>query len=109
MAIKIEDSGTIPAITLDHIQFSNINIAISEKPPYRLAITAKCKLYGIDSDGKHYYDSNESHISIADINQYIMNLPTTQQPIAMNAMAKIQEGLGTLAEIDLGYKFVAYE
>lgn len=109
MAIKIQPVGTIPEIQLDHIQYDQLRISVGDEPPYKIALSAKCRLYGVGPDGLHYYDKKVHTINIADVSVYIANLPASKQAKAGEAMAKLQEALGTVAEIYLGLNFETYE
>ncbi len=108
MAIKTEVIKTIPGIDLDHIHFTQTNISISEKAPHRIAISAKVRPYGIH-EGAQFYDKDYQNISINDVHAYIGGLVPADQLKAMQAMAKVQEGLGILAELKLGISFVNVE
>lgn len=108
MAIKVQSQGQIPAVDLEYLQFDQVRISIGSEPPYKIALSAQCRLYGVDSNGRHHYDPKVKSISIGDISVYISNLPDADKLPAMLAMKGIQEGLGVLAEKYFGIDFVEY-
>ena len=105
MAIITEPQGSLPTIQLDRIHFAKTNIAISEEPPYRIAVSAKVRLYGVH-EGVHYYDREYKSINITDLTAYIGGLEPAKQLEAAQALTKVEEGLGKLAELKLGINFV---
>ena len=105
MAIQTEVIKTIPGIDLNHIHFTQTNISISEAAPHRIAISAKVRPYGIH-EGAQFNDKDYMNIAIKDVHAYIGGLEPAKQVQAMTAMAKVQEGLGILAELKLGVNFV---
>lgn len=108
MAIKTTEQGVIPAIILDHIQYSQLNITVSETSPYTIAVSAKVRLYGI-VDGVHHYAQDYQTINITNVSSWIAALEPAQQSKAVTALQKINEGLGTLSEIELNIPFVQFE
>ena len=108
MAIKTVVQGTLPAVSLQYLQFNRIAISTQDTPPYRVAVSAKVRPYGL-VDGVRIYDKDELDISVPDIDALIESLPAGDQPTAAGGMIKLQEALGTLAEFTLGIDFVAYE
>ncbi|RKZ15819.1 hypothetical protein DRQ53_08100 [bacterium] len=108
MAIKTVVQGTLPAVSLQYLQFKRIAISTQDAAPYRVAVSAKVRSYGL-VDGVRVYDKDERDISIADIDAFIEGLPAVDQATAAAGMIKLQEALGTLAEFSLGIGFVEYE
>lgn len=109
MGIKVTSQGTIPSVDLDHLQFSQLRLSVSETTPYRIALSAKCRLYGVDDEGINHYEKDARDINITDMTSFITGLPPADQPGAAQAMQKVQEGLGVLADKYLGISFDKYE
>jgi len=109
MAIKTNIQETIPELDVEYLQFSQMNMSISKKFPYKIALSAKIHPYGKDSEGTHVYTEKEYDISISDMNAFIFSLPPEERTVAVQAMVKIQEALGYLAEKKLGVEFLGYE
>ncbi len=109
MAIKIHSEGTIPAITLDHVQYDQLHITVSRTPPYTISLSAKTVLYGEDTENVHHYKDTVKDINIPDIDAYIATLDAQQQLDAGLALKQVQEGLGKVAEIYHGYAFIEYD
>ena len=105
MAIITESQGTLPGISLDRIHFAQTNISISETYPYKIAISAKIRPYGVH-EGYHYYAKDYKQINITDLTAYIGGLEPAKQLEAAQALTKVEEGLGKLAELKLGINFV---
>lgn len=108
MAIKTASQGTVPALTLDYIQFSKVNIAVSKRDPHTISVNCIVHPYGKDSDGNRHY-VGEQTFAIGDVKQYIGGLDASGQAKAVAAMKKVQEGLGVLAELKLDIPFDSYE
>ncbi len=110
MAIKTDATGSIPAITLDHVQYNQLHVSVSREPPYRTAISAEVQLYGRDADGVRYYKHKpEAPLLIDDMDAFIAALPSADQAEAMQAMADVQRGLGVLYQLKTGVNFVAVD
>ena len=109
MAIKTSSQGTLPAIDLNYIQFSNFQMSVQEKAPHRISVAGKMRAYGV-SGGKKYYSVDVDQLNISDLDGYITNnVPPERQIEAVAAMVKVQEGLGTLASIVKGVTFIGVE
>lgn len=109
MAVKVASQGVIPSIDLDHLQFKQLNIAVSQTSPYRTSVSGKTILYGKDANGTRYYDKTERELSIPDLDAMIAGLSSADQVIAAQAMANVQGGLGVLAQLAQGIEFVAVD
>jgi len=108
MAIKTSSQGTLPAVTLDYIQYSEFNMRVSENAPYNIGLSAKLKSYGIDNSVKYYAKYNDN-MNIPNLDAYIQSLPVDKQTQAIQALGAVQTGLGILASIYLGVDFVGVE
>lgn len=109
MAIKTSSQGTLPAIDLNYIQFSQFNMSVEEKAPHRISVSGKMRPYGV-SGGEKFYAKDVDPLNIADLDDYIANqVPPERQAEAAAAMAKVQEGLGVLASIVKGVDFIGVE
>jgi hypothetical protein len=109
MSIKTCAQCTIPAVVVDRLQFSQVNITVSKTAPYRIAFTATVHPYGIDEGGNHVYSGKEHKIAISDVKTYIETLEGQQQIDAQAAFAEVESGLGKLAELKLGINFESIE
>jgi len=105
MAIQTSSQGIVPAVDLNFLQYSEFNMRVSETAPYNIAISAKVRPYGVVSNVK-YYSLDLKPMNIANLDAYIGSVDPSRQVEAMLAMAKVQEGLGTLASIYLGVDFI---
>ena len=110
MAIKTSAQGSIPAITLDHVQCSEFHVAVQEESPNTVSISAKVKAYGV-ADGVKYYDKKPMRpLSIPNLDAYLSTkVPADRLEEAMQAVVKIQEGQGVLVSIFYGIDFEGVE
>ena len=105
MAIQINESKQIPAIDLKFLQFTNFNLSVARTPPYKISISAKVENYGLDADGKRFYDNDHVDFSDRDVMASIESLSTEQKERAMEALDMIQTGLGIMASIKTEFDF----
>lgn len=96
MAIKTSTQSTIPELKIDRIQFSDVQITVSQSPPYKIGFKAEIHPYGVRQDGSHLYTDCRS-IDIPDVVAFIMTHEGSELATAMGAMVKVQEGLGMLS------------
>ncbi len=109
MAIKTSSQGFIPAVDLNFIQYNEFHMSVSEVSPHNIALTAKLKPYGV-VDGVKYYGGNNKNMVIPNMDAYIATqVPKERQAEAMQAIAKVQQGLGVLASIYLKVDFLGVE
>ena len=102
MAISVNNGSVIPQITLDRLQYRNINIKVNDKPPYTQSVSAQVQFYGLDGDNvRHYENNNIQSINISDMTAFITQLSPSKQAIAVPAMIKLQEALADLAKVVL--------
>jgi len=104
MAIKVSAQGSIPAINLDYIQYTTFKMSVSEVAPYRIAVSAVVRPYGVSGNVKYYAKEN-TNMQIPDLDAFIGSLSPANQAKAAIAMGKVQEGLGELAAqyMNVGY------
>ena len=108
MAIKTSPQGSLPAVTLDYIQYSSFRMSISEKHPFIISISGVIRPYGV-SGGDKYYAKDIINLQIPNLDTFIANLPPAKTAVAAEAMIKVQEGLGELAAAYLDTTFVGVE
>ena len=99
MAIKTTTQGTVPAVTLDRLQFSQVNITANKKPPYKISFSAIVEAYGVDQNGVHVYSGSERKIIIPDVHAFILSKTGQELVDSSTAMQKVQEGFGLLAQV----------
>ena len=110
MAIKTSTQGDLPAVNLDHMQFSEFHMTIGEHPPYTKSVSAKIRAYGLVSGVKYYSKDYMPPLSIANLDTYItVRVPAARKAEAALAMQKVQEGLGVLASIYHNIDFIGVE
>ena len=110
MAIKTGVHGSIPAINLDHVQYSQLNISIKENPPYTVSLSARVKAYGVENGVKYYDKKPLPPMIIQDLDAYMQHeIPNDRKADAAQALADIQKGLGVLASIKYNVDFVGVE
>ena len=110
MAIKTSVQGSLPAVNLDYLQFSEFHMNVGENSPHTKAVSAKIRSYGIVDDVKYYAKDYMPALTIGNLEAYIATkVPDERKAEAVAAMTKIQEGLGVLASIYYNVDFVGVE
>jgi len=109
MAIKTSSQGTIPAVTLEYLQYNEFLMRVSEQPPHKISLTAKLRAYGVDNGEKIYSKDPLSTMNISNLDAYVGGLDPAKQAEALIGITKVQEGLGTLASIFYNLNFIGVE
>jgi len=110
MAIKTGVLGSIPAVDLDHLQYSEFHMVVGENSPHNISISGKLRSYGIDSGIKYYSKDAMLPLNIPNLDAYIVTkVANARKAEAVLALAKVQEGLGILASIYYDIDFVGVE
>ena len=100
MSIKVTTQKIIPQTEIDRLQYSNVSIKVSKEAPYKISFNAIIDPYGVGADGKNIYNNEEKVIKINDIDEFIRSRYGTDEfTIAVEAMKKVQEAFGMLAQL----------
>jgi len=105
MAIQTSSQGTLPAVDLNFLQYSEFNMRVGETAPYTIGISGKLRPYGV-VNGVKYYDKEKKPMNIQNLDAYIQSIDPARQAEAIQAMGAVQQGLGVLASIYFGVDFV---
>ena len=110
MAIKTVVQGSIPAVSLEYLHSTQVNISVSEEAPYRISLSSKVRPYGKTVDGdKIYAKEYLPMLNVTNVDAFVSGLPPADQLKAVQALTKIQEGLGTVYELFYKIDFAGVE
>lgn len=99
MAIQTTSQGNIPAVTIDKLQFTRVNIEVVKSATnHKIKFSATVHPYGVDINGDYVFDGTERKIVIPDMTAFIMAQTGTDLTDLVAAMQKCQESFGELAE-----------